>query len=56
VRDLQWRVPLSCGGGRADVDREGAPCVVYDVVFNDGSLARANEVPLFLRPPTEGLG
>mmetsp|Transcript_111113 Transcript_111113/g.192702 ORF Transcript_111113/g.192702 Transcript_111113/m.192702 type:complete len:608 (-) Transcript_111113:869-2692(-) len=41
--DLQWRIPLSCGQARVDKDKEGRPCTVYDVIYNDGTLDRASK-------------
>eukprot|EP00667_Euglena_gracilis_P005564 EG_transcript_5603 len=47
TQDIQWRVPLSCGTARLDKDKEGVPCVVYDVIYNTGTLERAAKEPDF---------
>eukprot|EP00906_Rhabdomonas_costata_P030849 RCo043629 len=41
--EVQYRVPLSAGPARTDVDKEGRPCMVYDVVFNTESIGRAKK-------------
>merc|ERR1719502_1492339 len=32
--EYQMRIPLSCGPPREDLDKDGAVCTVYDVVFH----------------------
>lgn len=46
---IQFRIPLSCGPPRADNDKKGDPCVVYDVVVNPETIRKCNEEHEFRR-------
>ena len=35
------KLPLSLGETKLEVDKQGEPCTVYDVVFNDAALKQA---------------
>ncbi|KAL1527757.1 hypothetical protein AB1Y20_009142 [Prymnesium parvum] len=45
AEEVQYRIPLSLGPPREDLDKDGAVCTVYDVVFHpdavDNSLSQA---------------
>eukprot|EP01012_Entosiphon_sulcatum_P025868 TRINITY_DN3122_c0_g1_i1.p1 TRINITY_DN3122_c0_g1~~TRINITY_DN3122_c0_g1_i1.p1 ORF type:complete len:330 (+),score=62.10 TRINITY_DN3122_c0_g1_i1:63-1052(+) len=45
--ETQWRVPLSLGAARKEKDNNGAECTVYDVAYNNDTLAKALNEPEF---------
>ncbi|KAJ3192437.1 Alpha-mannosidase 2C1 [Irineochytrium annulatum] len=42
-----WNIPYSLNQPKADVDKAGKPCVVYDCVFNTATLELSKNVPKF---------
>uniref|UniRef100_A0A7S1MS12 PIH1 domain-containing protein 1 n=1 Tax=Neobodo designis TaxID=312471 RepID=A0A7S1MS12_NEODS len=46
---IKYRIPLSCGAARPDVDKKGSPCVVYDVIVNPATIERCSQENEFRR-------
>nr|CCC93003.1 conserved hypothetical protein [Trypanosoma congolense IL3000] len=45
--EVKFRIPLSCGQARADTDKSGRPCKVYDVIVNPSTITRGTKDPDF---------
>ncbi|KAG8346485.1 putative pre RNA processing PIH1 Nop17 [Trypanosoma vivax] len=41
--EIKFRIPLSCGQARAEVDKSGKPCKVYDVIVNPATVNRCTQ-------------
>lgn len=46
---IKYKIPLSCGAARADVDKSGKGCKVYDVIVNPNTVRRCGEDNEFRR-------
>ncbi|SCU69710.1 pre-RNA processing PIH1/Nop17, putative [Trypanosoma equiperdum] len=41
--EVKFRIPLSCGQARAESDKSGKPCKVYDVIVNPSTIHRCTQ-------------
>ncbi|ORC92027.1 PIH1 domain-containing protein 1 [Trypanosoma theileri] len=41
--EVKFKIPLSCGQARPDVDKSGKPCKVYDVIVNPSTILRCSK-------------
>ena len=46
---IKFKIPLSCGQARSDVDKAGKSCAVYDVIVNPNTIKRCGEDNEFRR-------
>lgn len=46
---IKFKIPLSCGQRRADKDKSGNACLVYDVIVNPNTLQKCSEDAEFRR-------
>eukprot|EP00744_Colponema_vietnamica_P007788 GILI01011160.1.p1 GENE.GILI01011160.1~~GILI01011160.1.p1 ORF type:complete len:554 (+),score=107.98 GILI01011160.1:49-1710(+) len=46
---IKFKIPLSCGVARADVDKSGKTCKVYDVIVNPNTVKRCGDDNEFRR-------
>ena len=46
---VKFKIPLSCGVGRSDVDKGGKSCKVYDVIVNPNTIRKCSEDSEFRR-------